>query len=153
MEAAARAANAHGFITELPDGYQTLVGERGVKLSGGQRQRISVARAFLADPRILLLDEATSAVEPESERVIQEAIERLMQGRTTILAAHRLSTVRNADVIFVLEGGRLVEQGTHDELMRLGGPLRPHGESAARRSGSDGLRGDSAAPLTFAPFG
>ena len=121
VEAAARAANAHGFIADLPDGYHTLVGERGVKLSGGQRQRISIARAFLADPRILLLDEATSAVEPESERVIQEAIERLMQGRTTILAAHRLSTVRNADVIFVLEGGHLVEQGTHYELMRQGG--------------------------------
>ena len=121
VEAAARAANAHGFISELPDGYQTLVGERGVKLSGGQRQRIAVARAFLADPRILLLDEATSAVEPESERVIQEAIERLMRGRTTILAAHRLSTVRNANVIFVLEAGRLVEQGNHDELMRQGG--------------------------------
>ena len=121
VESAARSANAHGFITELPDGYQTLVGERGVKLSGGQRQRLSVARAFLADPRILLLDEATSAVEPESERVIQEAIERLMRGRTTILAAHRLSTVRSADVIFVFEAGRLVEQGDHPELMRLGG--------------------------------
>ena len=121
VEAAARSANAHGFISELPDGYQTLVGERGVKLSGGQRQRISVARAFLADPRILLLDEATSAVEPESERVIQEAIERLMRGRTTILAAHRLSTVRSADVIFVFEAGRLVEQGDHGALMRLGG--------------------------------
>ncbi len=136
VEAAARAANAHGFIADLPDGYHTLVGERGVKLSGGQRQRLSVARAFLADPRILLLDEATSAVEPESERVIQEAIERLMQGRTTILAAHRLSTVRNADVIFVLEGGRLMEQGTHYELMRLGRPLRPHGGAAARRGGA-----------------
>ena len=121
VESAARSANAHGFIAELPDGYSTLVGERGVKLSGGQRQRLSVARAFLADPRILLLDEATSAVEPESERVIQEAIERLMRGRTTILAAHRLSTVRNADVIFVFEAGRLVEQGNHSELMRLGG--------------------------------
>ncbi len=121
VENAARAANAHGFITELPDGYATLVGERGVKLSGGQRQRISVARAFLADPRILLLDEATSAVEPESERVIQDAIERLMRGRTTILAAHRLSTVRNADIIFVFASGELAEQGTHAELMRLGG--------------------------------
>ena len=121
VESAARSANAHGFISELPDGYQTLVGERGVKLSGGQRQRLSVARAFLADPRILLLDEATSAVEPESERVIQEAIERLMRGRTTILAAHRLSTVRAADVIFVFEAGRLVEQGDHGALMRLGG--------------------------------
>jgi len=121
VEDAARAANAHGFIVELPQGYATLVGERGVKLSGGQRQRLSVARAFLADPRILLLDEATSSVEPESERVIQEAIERLMRGRTTIIAAHRLSTVRNADVIFVLERGRLIEQGDHQALMRLGG--------------------------------
>jgi len=121
VEDAARAANAHGFISELPQGYATPVGERGVKLSGGQRQRLSVARAFLADPRILLLDEATSAVEPESERVIQEAIERLMRGRTTVIAAHRLSTVRNADVIFVLERGRLIEQGDHRALMRLGG--------------------------------
>ena len=118
---AARAANAHGFIAELPDGYDTLVGERGVKLSGGQRQRISVARAFLADPRILLLDEATSAVEPESEMVIQDAIERLMRGRTTILAAHRLSTVRNADIIFVFASGRLAESGNHADLMRLEG--------------------------------
>lgn len=121
VEAAARAANAHDFILALPDGYATLVGERGVKLSGGQRQRLSVARAFLADPAILLLDEATSAVEPDSERVIQDALARLMRGRTTILAAHRLSTVRHADVIFVLDRGRLAERGTHDELMRLGG--------------------------------
>jgi ABC-type multidrug transport system fused ATPase/permease subunit len=118
---AALAANAHGFIAALPEGYHTLVGERGVKLSGGQRQRVSIARAFLADPRLLFLDEATSAVEPESERIIQEAIERLMRGRTTILAAHRLSTVRNADVIFVLRYGRLVEQGSHAELMRRDG--------------------------------
>ncbi len=121
VEDAARAANAHSFIEGLPDGYATPVGERGVKLSGGQRQRIAVARAFLADPRVLLLDEATSAVEPESEQIIQDAIERLMRGRTTILAAHRLSTVRNADVIFVFSAGKLVEQGTHAELMRLGG--------------------------------
>ena len=120
VEAAARAANAHDFIARLPDGYRTLVGERGVKLSGGQRQRLSVARAFLADPRLLLLDEATSAVEPESERVIQEALARLMAGRTTLIATHRLSTIRSADVIFVLEHGRLVEQGTHPELMRAG---------------------------------
>ena len=93
-----------------------------MKLSGGQRQRLSVARAFLAgDPRLLLLDEATSAVEPESERVIQEAIERLMAGRTTLIATHRLSTIRNADVIFVLQGGRVAEQGTHRDLMRSGG--------------------------------
>jgi len=121
VEAAARAANAHDFIQALPQGYDTTIGERGVKLSGGQRQRLSVARAFLADPRILLLDEATSAVEPESERVIQDAIERLMRGRTTILAAHRLSTVRNADVIFVLRQGTLAEQGTHEDLMRQNG--------------------------------
>lgn len=121
VEVAARAANAHGFIMHLPEGYDTLVGERGIKLSGGQRQRLSVARAFLADPRILLLDEATSAVEPESERIIQEAINRLMQGRTTLIAAHRLSTVRHADIIVVLQHGRLAEQGTHTELMREGG--------------------------------
>ena len=121
VENAARAANAHGFISELPGGYETLVGERGVKLSGGQRQRISIARAFLADPRILLLDEATSAVEPESELIIQDAIERLMRGRTTILAAHRLSTVRSADIIFVFASGEIAEQGTHAALMRLGG--------------------------------
>jgi ABC-type multidrug transport system fused ATPase/permease subunit len=117
VEQAARAANAHEFIARLPDGYNTLVGERGVKLSGGQRQRVSVARAFLAGGSVLLLDEATSAVEPESERIIQEAIERLMNGRTTLVATHRLSTIRNADVIFVIDDARLVEQGTHDELM------------------------------------
>ncbi len=121
IEGAARAANAHGFITDLPEGYETAVGERGVRLSGGQRQRLAVARAFLADPRLLLLDEATSAVEPESERIIQEAIERLMRGRTTLLATHRLSTVRGADVILVLDGGRLAEQGAHDALMRRNG--------------------------------
>ncbi len=121
VEDAARSANAHEFVADLPQGYDTLIGERGVKLSGGQRQRLSVARAFLADPRILLLDEATSAVEPESERIIQDAIERLMQGRTTIIAAHRLSTVRHADVIFVLDHGHLAESGTHEELMRRGG--------------------------------
>jgi len=121
VEDAARSANAHEFIEGLPLGYDTLVGERGVKLSGGQRQRLSVARAFLADPRILLLDEATSAVEPESERIIQDAIERLMRGRTTIIAAHRLSSVRHADVIFVLDHGHLAEAGTHEALMRRDG--------------------------------
>ena len=121
VEDAARAANAHDFIVELPEGYETRVGERGVMLSGGQRQRIAVARAFLVQPRILLLDEATSAVEPESERLIQEAIDRLMEGRTTVLATHRLSAVRAADVIFVLERGRLVEQGTHSELIEMNG--------------------------------
>jgi ATP-binding cassette subfamily B protein len=118
VERAARAANAHGFISTLPQGYDTLIGERGVKLSGGQRQRIAVARAFLAGGAILLLDEATSAVEAESERIIQDAIDRLMEGRTTLIAAHRLSTIRDADVIFVLDGhGRIAESGRHDDLM------------------------------------
>lgn len=122
VEEAARAANAHGFISSLPEGYHTLIGERGVKLSGGQRQRLAVARAFLADSRVLLLDEATSSVEPESEQIIQEALERLMRGRTTIIAAHRLSTIRNADVIFVLDGaGHIAEQGSHEKLMAEGG--------------------------------
>jgi ABC-type multidrug transport system fused ATPase/permease subunit len=134
---AARSANAHGFIERLPQGYDTLIGERGVKLSGGQRQRLSVARAFLANGRVLLLDEATSAVEPESESVIQEALDRLMKGRTTIIATHRLSTIRNADVIFVLDGGKLVEQGTHSVLMRRGGlyarmVTQQHGDEIAR---------------------
>ncbi len=114
---AARMANAHEFIERLPNGYDTTVGERGVKLSGGQRQRIAIARAFLADPRILILDEATSAVEPESEWIIQQTLERLMHGRTTLITSHRLSMVRQADLIVALDGGRIVETGTHDELM------------------------------------
>ncbi|QDU36827.1 Putative multidrug export ATP-binding/permease protein [Maioricimonas rarisocia] len=114
---AARVANAHGFITELPHGYDTIIGERGVKLSGGQRQRLAIARAVLADPRILILDEATSNLDTESERLIQQSLERLMQNRTSFVIAHRLSTIRNADLIVVLEGGRIVEQGTHEELM------------------------------------
>jgi subfamily B ATP-binding cassette protein MsbA len=121
IEAAARNAAAHDFITALPDGYDTLVGENGVKLSGGQRQRIAIARAMLRDAPILLLDEATSALDTESERLIQIALGELMRGRTTLVIAHRLSTVIDADVIFVLDQGRLVEQGTHAELLARNG--------------------------------
>jgi ABC-type multidrug transport system fused ATPase/permease subunit len=121
VEDAARAANAHEFIDRLPNRYETLVGERGIKLSGGQRQRISVARAFLANGAILLLDEATSAVEPESERLIYESLQRLMKGRTAIIATHRLSTIQKADQILVLSGGQIVERGNHANLMKLGG--------------------------------
>ena len=115
---AARGANAHDFIMKLPDAYDTHVGERGAKLSGGERQRISIARAILDDPKILILDEATSAVDTESEVQIQQALDNLMKGRTTIAIAHRLSTVRNADQLVVMEDGKIVERGTHDVLMQ-----------------------------------
>ncbi|AIC27601.1 ABC transporter ATP-binding/permease protein [Rhizobium etli bv. mimosae str. IE4771] len=121
LEAAARAANAHDFIMALPNGYDTDIGQRGVKLSGGQRQRITIARAFLKDPEILIFDEATSALDNESERAVQQALLSLANGRTTLVIAHRLSTVRHADRILVLTGDGIVEQGTHDDLMAQGG--------------------------------
>ena len=122
--AAAKAAQAHEFIRELPDGYDTIVGERGVTLSGGQRQRVAIARALLMDPRILILDDSTSSVDTQTERLIQEALENLMQGRTTFVIAHRLATVRRADRILVMDQGRIVEQGRHEELLAAGGLYR-----------------------------
>jgi ABC transporter fused permease/ATP-binding protein len=124
VEAAARAANAHGFVARFPQGYETLVGERGVQLSGGQKQRVAIARAVLKDPRVLVLDEATSALDAESEHLVREALERLMHGRTTLIIAHRLSTVMGADRVVVLDGGRIVQSGPHARLVNEEGLYR-----------------------------
>jgi ATP-binding cassette subfamily B protein len=122
IEAAAKAAEAHEFLATLPQGYDTLVGERGQKLSGGQRQRLAIARAVLKNPPLMILDEATSAVDNETEAAIQKSLDRIVVGRTTLMVAHRLSTIVKADRIFVLDDGRVAESGTHAELLSRAGP-------------------------------
>jgi ATP-binding cassette subfamily B protein len=144
--AAARAANAHEFVVALPEGYDTVVGERGGTLSGGQRQRISIARALLKDAPVLVLDEPTSALDVHSERLLLEALEHLMAGRSTLIIAHRLSTVRNADRIVVMEGGRVVQSGTHAELLARGGAYaRLHAAQTRRRRTRTARRGHGGA--------
>ncbi|HEY5325735.1 MAG TPA: ATP-binding cassette domain-containing protein, partial [Mucilaginibacter sp.] len=124
VEAAAHIANAHNFILETDKGYETNIGDRGTKLSGGQRQRICIARAVLNNPPIMLLDEATSALDTESEKLVQDALNNLMKNRTSLIIAHRLSTIQNADIIVVLENGKIVEQGVHQQLMGNNGLYR-----------------------------
>jgi ABC-type multidrug transport system fused ATPase/permease subunit len=133
IEESAKAAQAHDFIMELEEGYDTVIGERGVSLSGGQRQRVAIARAFLMDPRILILDDATASVDSQTERLIQESMRRLCQGRTTFVIAQRFSTVQHADQILVLKEGRIVERGRHEELIERSGFYREVFESQIRR--------------------
>lgn len=149
IQAAARLANAHSFVSEFPEGYRTLVGERGVLLSGGQKQRVAIARALLTEPRLLLLDEATSALDAESEHLVQEAIDRAMQNRTVLIVAHRISTVRDAHQIFVLDGGKLLDSGTHWHLLQRCEryqELVQHQEKAATRHHQSQGSGGRAAP-------
>jgi len=149
LESAARAANALAFIEALPDGWDTNLGERGTRLSGGQRQRLAIARALLSDPPILILDEATSALDVESERLVQEAIDRLLEGRTVFVIAHRLATIQHADRILVLDGGRLVEEGTHEALLVHGGAYaRLHAMQFDRRNTDAAPEGTEAATAT-----
>ena len=134
VEAAARAANIHDFVMGLPDGYETIVGERGYRLSGGEKQRLALARVILKDPRILVLDEATSSLDSESEALIQEALKRVMAGRTSIVIAHRLSTILAADLILVMDRGQIVERGTHAELLAQRGLYARLYETQFRRN-------------------
>jgi ATP-binding cassette subfamily B protein len=151
VEVAARAAAIHDRITELPQGYDTIVGERGYKLSGGEKQRIAIARVLLKDPRILILDEATSALDTVSERLIQRALEQLERGRTTIAIAHRLSTILRADQILVYEGGRIVERGTHASLLAAGGLYARLYREQFEVTDGDGRAAPSGGPAAVKP--